>query len=90
MSKEYTCKDCFRFSIMNDENYCTGFGKIGNNFRICSSFILDTDDAKEDEPVQQQAESITLDDEAKEKFKLMNQSVTNLIKDFLQQTFNDD
>lgn len=57
MSKEYTCKDCFRFAIMNDENYCTGFGKIGNNLRICSSFILDThndEEDEEDEQVQQE------------------------------------
>ena len=96
MSNEYTCKDCFRFGIMNGENYCTGAGKIGENLRICSSFILDTDVVCKGEPVQQEEESIKLDDETKEKFKRyflnalendteVRQSVTNLIKDYLQE-----
>lgn len=33
------CTDCFRFGIIDGENYCTGFGKIGNNIKACSSFV---------------------------------------------------
>jgi hypothetical protein len=81
---------------MNGENYCTGAGKLGQNLRICSSFILATDVVCEGKPVQQKEESITLDDETKEKFKRyfldalendteVRRSVTNLIKYYLQE-----
>lgn len=60
----------------------------GNGFRAVLYKMEELEKALTTEEPKE--ESITLDDEAKEKFKLMNQSVTNLIKDFLKEVFNDD